>query len=143
MHDAANAMAANNLRQSMACPPTRGTRGIIGTLISPPLAPSLPPRLIEVSQVRRLLVLLGWHQVAIRAQHVVFLSNADMRICLHTTGLDPDWIAVPTIILDHRPRTGQRTVDGSNFVMQNLGIGFVEINPLLHDSLIVAMQRNA
>src|SRR5262245_32354237 len=81
--------------------------------------------------------------MAIRAEHIVLLSNADMWICLHTNGLDPDWIAVPLIILGHRPRTGQRIVDGGDFVMQNVGIGTVEINPLLHIGLIVAVQRNA
>src|SRR5262245_48357735 len=69
------------------------------------------PRLLEISQIGRRLVLLGGHQVAIRAHHVDLLPDADMFIALGTNGLDPDRIAHAMVALDDRPRTGQRMVD--------------------------------
>src|SRR5262249_48477594 len=48
------------------------------------------PRRIEISQIGRRLVLLGWHQMAIRAQEVVFIADVDMGIVLGANVFGPD-----------------------------------------------------
>src|SRR5262245_58084616 len=73
-------------------------------------------RLLEISQIRRRLVLLGGHQVAIRAHHVDLFADADMLVALGTNGLDPDRSAHAMVALDDGPGTGQRMVDGRDFV---------------------------
>jgi hypothetical protein len=38
--------------------------------------------LIEISQIRRSLPLLGWHQVAVRAEKIVLLPDGEVVIVL-------------------------------------------------------------
>src|SRR5215510_5980757 len=140
MHNAANAMAASDIRQSMACPPTRGTRVVIRVLISPPRAPSLFPGLIEVSQVRRRLAFLSRHQIAVRTEVIGLLPDQDMRIVLGAIVVEPERAAVTTVLLGHRPRLGQRVVDRGDFIEQYARIGLVEVNSLLDYGLVVAME---
>src|SRR5258708_37012665 len=54
-------------------------------------------RLLEISQIRRRLVLLGGHQEAIRAQHVALLADDEMRVVLGTRHLDPVGLRVAWI----------------------------------------------
>src|ERR1700730_17245323 len=84
---------------------------------SPTSRPSSLLRLVEIFQIRRLLSLLGGHQVAIRAHHKVLPVDADMRVALGATGLDPDRIVHPDVALVHRPRAGERMVDRGDVVM--------------------------
>jgi hypothetical protein len=58
-------------------------------------------KLFEVSQIWRLLVLLGGHQKAIGAEHIVLRTDADMLVAFGTNGLDPNRIRHPIIALDH------------------------------------------
>src|SRR5262245_30520237 len=143
MHDATNATTASDIRQSMTCPPSRGTGGLNGVLVSPPRAPSLLSRLIEISQVRRDLALLGRHQIAVRAEIVGLLPDQDMRIVLGAIVVEPERALVTTILLGHRPRPGQRIVDRGDVVEQYARIGLVEVNSLLDHGLVVAMERQA
>src|SRR5215470_11498782 len=80
------------------------------------------PRLLEISQVGRRLVLLCRHQVAVRAHHIDLLPDADMLVALGTNGLDPDRTAHAMVALDDRPGTGQSMVDGRDFVLENVRI---------------------
>src|SRR5713101_1081418 len=97
------------------------------------------PCLFEVSQVRWRLILLGGHQVAVRAHHVNLLPNADMFVALGTNGLDPNRMADAMVALDDRPRAGQRIVNGCDFVLEDVCIALVEIDSFLDDRLIVGM----
>src|SRR5262245_42272850 len=103
----------------------------------------LLPNLLEIPQVRRRLVFLGRHQIAVGAEHIVLFPDTDMLVALSTNRLDPDRVALATIVLSYRPRSGQRIVDRCNFVMENVRIRFVEVDPLLDHGLIVRVQRDA
>src|SRR5262249_43208495 len=89
----------------------------------------------------RRLVFLGRHQIAIGAEHIVLLPDPDMLVALGTNRLDPDRVALAMVVLSYRPRSGQRIVDRCNFVVENVRIRFVEVDPLLDDGLIVWVQR--
>src|SRR5713101_316720 len=45
------------------------------------------------------------------------------------------------VIFCHRPRMRERMVDQRDFVMEDIPVGLIAINPLLDDGLIVLMQR--
>src|SRR5262249_60819193 len=66
-----------------------------------------------------------------------------MLIAVRTSKLYPDRIVHAAIVLDDRPRARQRIVDRGDFVMQDVPIAFVEIDPLGDDSPIVLVQGNA
>src|SRR3989442_1496074 len=77
------------------------------------------PRLLEISQVRRRLVLAGRHQHVIAAQEINLLADGDQRAALGTIGLVPvgarTWVAHISFV--HGPRPGQGMVDHGDFVM--------------------------
>jgi hypothetical protein len=66
-----------------------------------------------------------------------------MLVALGTNRFDPDRVANAMVVLGYRPRSGQRIVDRCNFIMQNVRIRFVEVDPLLDEGLIVRVQRDA
>src|ERR1700735_3359491 len=81
---------------------------------APRPSPSLP-RLVEISQIWRRLVLHGGHQEAVPAEEIDFLADADMHVVLGAHGLLPPDRLVglgAAIVLGHHPGTGQRVVDG-------------------------------
>src|SRR5215510_3666356 len=102
--------------------------------------------LLEIAQVGRRLVLLGRHKVAVGAEKVVLLTDADVVIAFaaNLVGKPERFIAYHASIglLDH-PRPGQRMVDGGDVVAHQVRIGLVEIDALLDDGLIIRMQRNS
>src|SRR5207302_871867 len=59
--------------------------------------------------------------------------------------LDPAWrrIGIAFILFRHRPGSAQRVVNGGDFVVHDVWIGFVLVDPLLDDGLVVGMQRKA
>src|SRR5262249_2106024 len=59
--------------------------------VLPRVGPSLS-RWLEVAQVRRLLVLLSRHQIAVRAHEIVVLADPDVMIVLRTGVVVPDRI---------------------------------------------------
>src|SRR5437660_5060676 len=79
-------------------------------------------RWFEISQIRRRLVLLGRHQEAICAQHIVLLADFDVIVVLGAVDLAPVrpriWLAA--IALGHRPRTRQRMVEHRDFVVKDI-----------------------
>src|SRR5262245_30225892 len=107
-------------------------------LLSPSLAGCF-----EVAQIGRRLVLLGRHEVAVRAQEIIFLADGHMLVALAAIVLDPDRLAHAAVFLGDRPRTGERRVDRGDLVVEEVAVGFVEIDPLLDDGLIVPVQGKA
>src|ERR1700681_3284472 len=71
---------------------------------------SLFPRWLEISQIRRRLVLLGGHQVAVPGDEIDLLVDGDMRVALGAIVLFPRHVLGTAVALDHRPRPGQRIV---------------------------------
>src|SRR5262249_46290816 len=113
--------------------------------LTPPCAHS-PLRLLEILQVRRRLVLLRRHQVAVGADVVDLLADADMRIVLGADRLaPPDSLPArgATIVLGDGPGPRQGVVDGGDLVVQQVHIALVEIDALLDHGLVVLVHRNA
>src|SRR5437588_5217333 len=101
--------------------------------------------LIEISQIRRQLALPGGHQEAIRAQQVILSTDFDMIVVLATIVLSPDWplfVGFATIGLVDCPRTRQGMVEYRDVVMEDVRIGFVEVNALLDEGLPIFVERN-
>jgi hypothetical protein len=81
-------------------------------------------------------------ETSVRTDHVVLFSDLYMVIilCAGDQGLA---IGLAMVALGHDPRVRQRVIDYRHFVVENVGIGFVEENPLPDDSRIVLVQGNA
>src|SRR6266704_3733964 len=111
--------------------------------------PTLPPtpklllRLIEISQVRRRLILLHWHQVAVTAHHVIVLADPDVMIVLGTMVEMPDHIALALILLGNGPGARERIVDRGDLVEQNVFVSLVERDALLDDGFAIVVQLDA
>src|SRR6476660_92810 len=75
--------------------------------------------LIEVVQVRRLLVLPDRHQQAIGAQEIVLLADDDMLIVGGADVLAPLVVALATIAAGDGPGSRQRVVDDGDLVAQH------------------------
>src|SRR5262245_14289583 len=98
----------------------------------------------EISEVGRLLSLLGGHQQAVAADHVVLLADLHVVVALAAYGLNPQRlrIGIAAIGLAHRPWPGQGIVDYGDVEDEHVGVALVEIDALFHDRLIVVVQRN-
>src|SRR5262249_57436445 len=66
-------------------------------------------RLVEISQIRRGLILLRGHQVSFRAQEVILRADDHMVVVLSTNRLAPDrmFFCVAKVLLGDGPRTRQ------------------------------------
>jgi hypothetical protein len=53
---------------------------------------------LEISQIRRRLILARRHQQAVRAQHVILLADGDVRIAFGADVLEPDEVALAAIL---------------------------------------------
>src|SRR5258708_27873480 len=100
---------------------------------------------LEIAQIRWRLVLVGRHQLAVGAAKIVFFLDADMRVGFranlrepHRTGI---WIAGGLLDLDVGPR--QRMIEHGDLVIKGVGVGLVEVDPLLDDGLIIPVERDA
>src|SRR6266702_4940775 len=102
-------------------------------------------RLIEIPRVWRRLVLPGGHQVAIRAQEIGVVADADHGVVFRASFGAPErpgfWVA--TGLLGDRPRSRQRMVEHCDFVINDVLVGLVEVNALLDDGLTILVERNA
>src|SRR5881396_2725185 len=68
------------------------------------------PRLLEIAQIRRCLVLFGGHQESFRAQEIVFLADDDLRVALGAKSLAPVWMRIrvaPECLVDDHERCRQ------------------------------------
>src|SRR5579872_7050441 len=75
---------------------------------------ALVRRFLEVSQIRRRLVLLGRHQEPIRAQHIALLADDDVIVVLGAIVVAPErplLVRLAAICLADGPRTRQGMVD--------------------------------
>src|SRR5262249_7572364 len=79
--------------------------------------PSLP-RLVEISQIWRLLAFASRHQIAIGAQKIILFTNGDVVVGFIAIIFVPNRIFLPSIVFHHRPRPRQRVVDRGDLVMQ-------------------------
>src|SRR5262249_1542928 len=108
--------------------------------------PSLCLRLLEIAQVGWPLVLLGRHQQAVVAEEIVVLADDDMRIVLRANVLaPPDGLLGrnAAVVLRDGPRTRQGAVDHGDLVVEDVGIGAVEIEAFLDDGLPIFVERDA
>ena len=94
---------------------------------------------LEVFQVRRLLILLRWHQIAVSAQEIDFLSDSDVVVSLFAGVVDPVAIrGLPAKGLFHRPGMREGVVDGGDVVVKQFLVLLVAIrNALLGASRII------
>jgi hypothetical protein len=91
-------------------------------------------RLLEISQIGR----------QIDPSCVVFLAHSDNIVfAAILLGLSRPPICTAPIVLHHCPGPRQGRVDHRDFVMGHLGIGLVDVNPLLDDGFIVGVQQKA
>src|SRR5262249_9509954 len=107
-------------------------------------APKLLLRRLEVSQVRRRLILLDRHQVAVAAHHVIVLADPDVMIVLGAMVEIPDHIAAfALILLGNGPGPRERIVDGGDLVEQDVLVRLVDGDALLDDGLAIVVQLDA
>src|SRR5262249_33511987 len=99
-------------------------------------------RLVEMPQIRRRLVLAQRHQQAVAVDKIV-LADEHVLIALDADVLHPDRVARAAIAPCDSPRTRQGVIDGGDLVEQQIGIGLVQGDTLLHHGLVVFMQRNS
>src|SRR5262249_49870387 len=96
-------------------------------------------RLIEISKIRRRLVLLGGHQKAVGAQVVVFVADDDLAVAFGAGAFAPGRAQIriaPKRLVD-APRPRQRVIEDGDLVMEDVRIVLVEMETLLEDGLIV------
>src|SRR5262249_14218174 len=112
-----------------------------------PRAPTLLfPRLLEITQIRRRLILVSRHQLAIgRVNNVSLIADLDPDVVLWA-GLQQPYRA--RILLAHglldfgvRPRHG--VIYHGDLVIERVAVRLVEIEPLLDDGLVVLVKWNA
>ena len=66
-----------------------------------------------------------------------------MAIVLGAIELEPDRIVLTLVVPGDGPGPRQRMIEGGYLVMQEIGVGRIEIEPLLENGLIVGVERNA
>src|SRR5947208_3097508 len=70
-------------------------------------------------------------------------ADDDVIVVLAALILGPEHVALAPERLEHRPRPGQRVVDGGDLVTQQVLVLVIERDALVDDRLVVEMQRNA
>src|SRR5215813_3559962 len=66
-----------------------------------------------------------------------------MMVVLVAIVLVPDDVADAAIMLVDCPRPREGVVDDRDLVVHDFRVGFVEIDPLFHDCLIVVVERDS
>src|SRR5579883_831195 len=109
-----------------------------------PLRPLLP-RLLEIAQVRRRLVLAGRHQETVSAQVIGFTADLRPGISFLADEFSPvgPRAGVANIAAGHGPGARQRVIVNRDLVAHDVLVVLVEIDALLEDRLVVMMQRQA
>src|SRR5262249_33405282 len=98
---------------------------------------------LEISQIRRRLVLPGGHQIAIRTQEIVFLADDDVAVVFGGVVFVPEDVAVAGIKFFYWAKTRERMIGGGGVVVHDVRIASVEIDTLQDDGLVVVVQRYA
>src|SRR5579883_223407 len=101
------------------------------------IIPSQPLLLFEILQARWSLSFLHRHQGAVGTDEIHILADEDVRVAFDTAVLCPDHVLGAAIALEHRPRPREGIVERGDGIVQNLRIGWVEINALLHRTVII------
>src|SRR5262245_46016915 len=89
-------------------------------------------RLLEISQVGWLLIPLGRHQQAVRAQKIVLLSDHDIHVALVATGFRPSRTRIrvaPKCLVD-APGSRQSVIEHRDLIVKQVWIVLVEKEPL-------------
>src|SRR3982075_2549738 len=89
-----------------------------------------PPSL-EIAQVGRRLVLAGGHQQPAGGEVIVLGADPHLRLQLAPDALEPDRMALAPVAALHAPRAGQSIVVHRDIVMEDVGLGGIEMHPLL------------
>src|SRR5262249_442536 len=100
-------------------------------------------RLREKPPVGRGLAPLHRPQAAILAQVVGILADLDHRVVFRAERSLPHRPRprIAPRLLGHRPGPRQCIVDDRHVVVEEVGIGLVEVDPLLDDGLVVVVER--
>src|SRR5258708_20932026 len=108
-------------------------------MVSPPSRTASPSVRwpIEGLQIRGWLVLPGRHQLAGAVQHIVLITNVDLKIVLCADRLDKDRVSLAVHGLQHSPWSGERVVISRDLVVQDIRIGLVQVQSLLDDGLAI------
>src|SRR5260370_20072108 len=93
--------------------------------------------LIEVLQIRRRLVLPGRHHLAGAVEHIVLVTDIDLKIVLGADRLDKDRVPLAMHGLEHGPWATERVVISRDLVVQDVRIRLVQIQSLLDDGLAI------
>src|SRR6266566_1754045 len=106
---------------------------------------ALFPRLLEIAQIRRRLILAGWHQQPVGAQEIGFIPDLRPQIAFVAYEFVPigPRVGVANVAAGHRPRARQGVIVNGDLVAHDAPVALVEIDALLEDRLIVMMQRQA
>ena len=102
-------------------------------------------RLFEVSQIWRCLILARRHKMPVAADHIVLVADEHVMVVLGTDLFEPNRLAarVATVTARNRPGSCQRVIDDGDFVVQDIGIDLVGIEPFLNDCSIIAVKRDS
>src|SRR5258708_16650441 len=103
---------------------------------------ALLPRLFEIVQIRRRLILAGWHQEPIGAQVIGFIADLRPRVAFLADEFVPigPRVGIANIAAGHSPRARQGVIVDGDLVAYDVPVVLVEIDALLEDRLVVMMQ---
>src|SRR5262249_59922258 len=76
------------------------------------------PRLLEIPQIRRGLILLGGHQEAVPAENIMLIGDPNVSVVLGAIVVEPNRIVIALVTFVDRPWAGQGMVVDGDFVMQ-------------------------
>src|ERR1700730_4008546 len=100
------------------------------------------PRL-EIRQIRRRLIFLGRHQLVLTADDIMLVTDEDVAVVFGAIVLEPDRIVVALVAFGDSPGMGQGMIIDRDFVMQRVGIGFVDVEALRDDGFAVLVEWDA
>src|SRR5258708_13056491 len=101
---------------------------------------TLLPRLLEIAQIGRRLVLLRRHEITVAADKVPFLPDVDVHVVFRAqVFVELDLAGHPLIALRHRPGPRQRVVVSRDLVQENIPVRLVEGQSFLDAGLFVAV----
>ena len=73
----------------------------------------------------------------------MFIADEDMAVIFGAIVLEPDRVMVALVAFDNCPGARQRMVYDGDFVMENVGVGLVDVKALGDDGFAIVVERNA